>query len=326
MARKGVNVNRLHIGLAVVASITSLAIVVYSSSINLSKIDPLEPAQILGKSDTSSSNSGSGSSSSGSNSGSSSDDSDEKEETRSDTTTSNTEAKTVTLTPTPTSKQESTRTEVRLGEDEKIRVRTDKDGRTRTDIYSGGTKVRLERRDDRVVLKVEDESGVESELTENELFSIKERLGDSQIRVATASGDRLVVAAGAVGAATRFPVSVDLNTNALIITTPSGIKTVSVLPDLAVKNIIAANIIDRIGTLSSTETLDLANLENLDGVIELAEQNGLPIYEIRGISQKRFLGLIPIEVQKTITVSADTGDAIGVTRTPINVILDLLSF
>ena len=67
------------------------------------------------------------------------------------------------------------RTEVRLSETERIRTRI-KDGRTRIDITSGGIKTRLEVRDDRVVIKAEQEDGTEVELEDDALLKIDDRL------------------------------------------------------------------------------------------------------------------------------------------------------
>lgn len=48
-------------------------------------------------------------------------------------------------------------------------------------------------------------------------------------------------------AKTSFPLQVNLNTNELIVTTPKGAKIVTVLPDKAVQNMLAANVLDQVG-------------------------------------------------------------------------------
>jgi hypothetical protein len=50
-----------------------------------------------------------------------------------------------------------------------------------------------------------------------------------------------------VAAQSRFPIMVNLETNELMITTPKGTKTVTVLPDKAVENMLAANVLDQLG-------------------------------------------------------------------------------
>jgi hypothetical protein len=50
-----------------------------------------------------------------------------------------------------------------------------------------------------------------------------------------------------LAAQTNFPLKVNLDTNELIVTTPKGEKSVTVLPDKAVFNMLAANVLDQLG-------------------------------------------------------------------------------
>lgn len=50
-----------------------------------------------------------------------------------------------------------------------------------------------------------------------------------------------------IAAQTNFPLTVNLETNELIVTTPKGSKVVTVLPDKAVENMLAANVLDQLG-------------------------------------------------------------------------------
>src|SRR3989338_1201169 len=185
-------------------------------------------------------------------------------------------------------KPEETRTEVRLSETERIRTRT-KDGRTRIDITSGGIKTRLEIRDDRVVVKAEQEDGTEVELENDTLFKIDDRLAKDNIKVATAGAEQFLLQKGTTGAVTDFPVSVDLATNTVFINTPSGQRTITVLPEQAIQNLIA-------------------------------------VYEINGISNQKLLGFIPVLIQKEVTVSAETGNALSINESLSARILDAISF
>lgn len=277
--------------------------------------------------DNSSNSSGSGSDSSGSSdsggsgSGSSNSGSSDLQvqPTRTDTRT-DTGIRTQTET-----KSDETRTEVKLSEGERIRTRT-KDGRTRIDITSGRVKTRLEIRDDRVVVKAEQEDGTEVELEDNTLLKIDERLGASGIKIATAGAERFVIQRGATGAVTNFPLSIDLATNTLTVNTPSGEKTVTVLPDQAVRNLIAANVVNRLGGQAIVDAVKTGNLASISQLILLGEQNGVPVYEINGISDQRLLGFIPIAIKKTVTVSAETGTVVSTQQSLGNRILDLLAF
>lgn len=189
-------------------------------------------------------------------------------------------------------KQDETRTEVRLSETERIRTRT-KDGETRVDITSGGVKTRLEA---------------------------------SGIKVSTTSGEKFVVQKGTTGAVTEFPLSIDLATNTLSVNTPAGQKNVAVLPDQAVRNLLLANVINRLGGQAIVEEAREGSLSNLDQVITLGERNGVPVYEIQGISSQKLLGFIPISLNRTVEVSAETGNVVSMQESLLNRALDLISF
>ncbi len=222
-------------------------------------------------------------------------------------------------------KEDESRTEVRLSEEERIRTRT-KDGTTRIDITSGGVKTRLEYRDDRVIIKAEQEDGTEVELEDDTLFKIEQRLGASGIKVATAGAQSFLVQSGNTGALTNFPISIDLATNTLIINTPSGQRSVAVLPDQAVQNLIAANIVNRLGGQAVVDETLTNNFTSVDQLVTLGEKNGIPIYEISGISDQRLLGFIPVSLEKEIEVTADTGEVISTNVSLGDRILDLISF
>lgn len=222
-------------------------------------------------------------------------------------------------------KNDDVRTEVRLSEAERIRTRV-KNGETRIDITSGGIKTRLEYRDDRVIIKAEQEDGTEVELEDDALFKLDQRLGLSGIKVATAGADKFLVQSGSAGAITHFPLSVDLASNTLFINTPAGQKAVTVLPEQAVTNLIAANVVNRLGGAAIVNEVRNNNLSSVDQIIALGEKNGLPVYEITGISDQKLLGFIPVKVEKEVTVSAQTGEVVSTNISLASQILDLLSF
>jgi len=291
-----------------------------------------------GSSDSSESRSGSGSSNSGSSgSGSSGNSESTSEESRAGGASGSSGGSNIVPTRTriinPTTgirtetetKQDEERTEIRLGEEERIRTRT-KDGRTRIDITSGGVKTRFEIRDDRVVIKAEQEDGTEVELEDNAIFKIEERLATNQIKIATDEANRFIIQRGDAGAVSQFPLSIDLATNTLIVNTPSGQKTVTVLPDQAVQNLLVANIVSRLGGSAVVNSFRTGETSTLAQVITLGEQNGVPIYEINGISDQKLLGFIPVTIEKTVDVSAETGAIVSTQVSFVSQVLDILSF
>lgn len=221
-------------------------------------------------------------------------------------------------------KADEKRSEIRLSETERIRVRT-KDGETRVDITSGGIKTRLEYRDDRVIIKAEYEDGTEVELADDTIFKITERLDQDNIKIATGGGETMVLQRNKAAAITEFPLSVDLATNTLTITTPAGEKTVTVLPDQAVLNLLAANVITKMGSQPVLDTATSGNLTTVEQVVTLGEENGVPVYEIAGVSEQRLLWFIPVEIEKNVTVSAETGEVLDTDTSFIDRIVDFLS-
>lgn len=338
-------------------------------------------------------NDSSGSGSSGS-SGDSSGSSTKKTETRgADGTRTKTEVR----------KDGETRTEVRLPDGTKIKTRVE-EGRTRTDVYSGATKVRFERVGDRFRIKTENEFGQEIKLEERagdeldedereaELKGILVKSGDAfqlttngvtytlvpvsglalgalvgqfvevegvptaespttitiskaKVEGAEETEDEVVIEERAdrntvriralqhkaiverlnVQALTDLPISVDLNTNVLTVTTPAGEKPVTVLPDQAVQNMLAANVIDRLGGEALVEQVRQGNVQTLGQVIELGVRNDVPVFVIQGIKEHRFLGFLPVTTDVTVTVSAETGEVVDTDQSVLDTVVDFFS-
>lgn len=211
-----------------------------------------------------------------------------------------------------------------------VRVKTrEEEGRQRTDIYQGGQKLRLERRAGRVVVKIENEEGEEVEvpgLEEKEVLKIEQRPG--QVVRIQALENRFVVSTGQIGAQTDFPISVNLQTNELVVSTPAGEKLVAVLPDQAVQNMLAANVITQVRGVRFTqavqEATEAASLQEVISLITTRE--GVLAYEIPGVKSERFLGFIKVDIPKTAIVSTQTGEVLQIQQSILSTALDLLSF
>lgn len=111
--------------------------------------------------------------------------------------------------------------------------------------------VRLEPKDYQLQITVEDETGEEIEMpegteTESPEFEIEEPEEKTTVKIRSLKNSYAVIR-DKIAAQTHFPLMVNLDTNELIVTTPAGQKTVTVLPDQAVKNMLAANVIDQLG-------------------------------------------------------------------------------
>lgn len=151
---------------------------------------------------------------------------------------------------------------------------------------------------------------------------------------------------------TNFPLQVNLETNELIVTTPKGQKVVTVLPDKAVQNMLAANVLDQIGgkgglkwleenqvatdsgDMSASDSGDIessGSAETGEGdeeepILLTSTEDGELVYEIDGEKFERLLGILPIGLQRKVIVSAETGELITVNQSIFTRLLDLLSF
>ena len=212
------------------------------------------------------------------------------------------------------------RFEVRTNEGDRLRARTQND-RTKVEIRTGGVRTRLESRPDRTIIKQEIEI-------------------EDEVEVAT-DGGGFEEPKRHLGARTHFPITIDLATNALIITTPAGTKTVTILPDVAVQNMITKGIISKIGghviASPSGEIGDATgsgeigtsiqeDTKETSENIELTEEEGLLVYKIKGSLKQKFLGVIPLDLEREVTVSAESGEVTSVQESLFTRFLNALSF
>ena len=191
----------------------------------------------------------------------------------------------------------------------------DEDEQTEGRYFDAAGKLKLKSEDGRVKLEAETEDNEIMELGEDDELEIEPREDEDKIRVATGSGEgQMVFSRNRVRARTNFPLSVDLNTNELIVTTPAGVKRVAVLPDQAIANLLANGVIDRLES-TATET-----------ELELTEENGEPAYEVAGESDQKFLGFMPVKIRSKIKISAETGEVLKTEKPTLARLIDLFSF
>ncbi len=152
-----------------------------------------------------------------------------------------------------------------------------------------------------------------------------------------------------VAAKTKFPLSVNLDTNELIVITPAGTKVVTVLPDRAVETMLAANVLDQAGgkggsrwlisqqeadaqaTESAVPTAtSAAELQTIytpeEPDIELVgTEDGTIAYEIPGVKYKEVFGLFKIRLDRKALVSAETGELLKIQQSFFDKVLSFLS-
>lgn len=185
--------------------------------------------------------------------------------------------------------------------------------RLEQEFFEGGVRKRVEMRNEngriKVRIKTEDAVGNETEerleLRPDEgivRLKVVENGVEQSIKV-RAQADRFVIeqeglSFGAEGASatTRFPLTVDPETNSIAVTTPFGVVNVQQLPAKAIEQVLAANVID---TVESTE---LAESEQ-----QTQDPNKQVVFKIKGVKNTRFLGLIKVDAPILAEVSAITG-------------------
>lgn len=202
-------------------------------------------------------------------------------------------------------KEEKTRVEVKTTP-EKFKSEV-KQGDLRIKYEVENDKVKVETR----VKKAEDEGELEDEA--------EMELEKEDVRIATAPGQTALVNKR-VGALFNFPLSVDPVTKELTVTTPAGTKTVAVLPQQAVDNMLAS------GVMSSVvgERAD-SSLASIPSLVKLEIEDGVLGYKVTGVKVHRLFGLIPVKTEVEAFVSAENGQVVGTSESFLSKILNRVS-
>ncbi len=130
------------------------------------------------------------------------------------------------------------------------------------------------------------------------------------LKISTSSGET-EIKSNNIRANIHFPLSINATTGALIVTTPAGTKTVAILPDKAVENMIRKKFIT---VIDNSQPIEVATVE------------GQLAYEIQGRKNYKFLGLFDVSRPVTTDVSTENGTVLSVTQSPLDSLLNLLSF
>jgi hypothetical protein len=179
--------------------------------------------------------------------------------------------------------------------------------------FAKGAKVKFEIKNGEVQIEKETEGG--SDLNKEDLDEIQKKLDDFEIKLSSSEG-KILVHKNKTGALSNFPLQIDLETNQLIASTSAGSRVLTVLPDIAIQNMLNANVLTKI---TSTQ------IEDLSDVVELGEKNGIPVYKLKGTKSHKLFGFVPIETEITADVSAETGDLISTEQSVLSQVIDYIS-
>lgn len=204
-------------------------------------------------------------------------------------------------------------TEVKTADGQKIKTKVEDDGTTKVEIEYGKLKAKYVWEDNELKLKTQNKEK-ELEVKKSVQKEIEDELEDDNIKISTESG-KPILTKNNVGATSEFPLSIDVITKQLVVNTPAGQKVVTVLPDQALKNLLATGIIN---SLSSTAP-------SLDGIAKLEIKNDKLVYKVNGLKTRKILGFIPVTTDATAFVSADDGTTVATEQSFISNVVDLIS-
>lgn len=219
-------------------------------------------------------------------------------------------------------------TEIKTADGQKIKTKIEDDGTTKIEVENGAVKLKYKVENGQIVRKAEDETGEEIELEDDELDeledALEQELKDDDLSLDQADDNKLSVTKNQVTATTDFPLSIDVATKQLVVTTPQGQKSVTILPDQAVQNLLATGLVNAI-VPKNTDTGTRDQLGAFDGTVKLETQNDEVIYKISGKKTHHLLGFIPVTTPVTAIVSADTGATLSRQQSLLSSVIDFLS-
>lgn len=220
-------------------------------------------------------------------------------------------------------------TEIETPDGQKIKTKVEDDGTTNIEIEQRNLKIKYEVKNGQVLTTTEDENGDEVELNDDQRDEledeIEDELDDDGIQIATRGAGQLTFAKNQIAAKTFFPLSIDVGTKQLVVSTPVGQKIVTVLPDQAVAHLLAAGIIDEFNDSLDGLAPETGNPEEVKGVIKFEMRDGLPVYEVDGFKTYKLFALIPVTQPLTAIVSSETGEVVGQNKPLLTTVVDLLS-
>lgn len=203
------------------------------------------------------------------------------------------------------------------------------EGKEETKIRTGGLRIEIKREDDQVVTKIKNEQDEEVEVEDEDVDELLEEaqdlLKEKGLRIATGEAQLGFIQDGR-RVRTNFPLSVNAQTGQLMVSTPAGDRVVTVLPNQAIQNMIAAGILTRVVDETPPAPEGAAGATVSGSGVVLSETGGNPVYVISGVRNQNFLGLVPVEIKIKTVVSAVNGKLLDVEQGLFSRILDLFSF
>jgi len=206
-------------------------------------------------------------------------------------------------------------TEIEAADGIKIKTKIEDNGRVKIEIEERKLKIKFE--NGRFRVENENEGSESAGLNDDDIAEfedeIEQEFKDDGIEVASSSSG-LLIKKNNRRALTRFPLSINPETNELVVTTPAGQKTVTILPDQAVENILSKSVLSDVNEDEEEEN------------VEIEERNDELVYKVKGEKDHKFLGFVPLKTAVTAFVSAQTGELTAQEQSLLSRIISQLSF
>ncbi|GEM_PF-2296104 len=201
---------------------------------------------------------------------------------------------------------------------------TRKEQEREKELESEGTELKIEEEENGLKVKVKKPDGTEVELEEKDaLEQVNKELDDLGLKIEKTATNEVTLRGNGVEAETHLPISVNPKTKTITVTTPGGVKTVTVFPDQAVERVLQTGIVNSIET--KTE-LNSSSEAKLIPQTTLTHINNEAAFQVKGFANKKVLGVFPVSFAKTVFVSAENGRIVRTDETLVSKLLELLSF
>ena len=136
--------------------------------------------------------------------------------------------------------------------------------------------------------------------------------------------NKLTLVNGSYIAISEFPLTIDINTKELLITTPNGVKVVAILPEQAITNLINTGIINIVDS-TTTKTDNALSTTSTTSNVKLEEYNNQLSYKVEGQKIFNFLGLVSLEQPRTVWVSVENGEVVAQDQSFLASLIEFLS-
>lgn len=116
------------------------------------------------------------------------------------------------------------------------------------------------------------------------------------VSISVSKNGTITMINGGIAVQTNYPVVIDPKSQTIAIKTPSGVTVINSLPSQALNNV---------------QPTDKPTI--IESAV-LSVQDGKPYYSVRGVQQRKFVGLLPVTANIETKIDAQNGSTISVNK------------